>query len=458
MKKIKNCFSFKHLSVLFIILTGIIFAVIPLLRWVSFWDDSLFLDSRITSEVQTPFAFWSWFSGYTKAWPMWATLVWTNFQLNWNPIITFKLFSSVVHLQNTALIYRLMKKLEIRFALAGTIIYFFHPGFVAVLSWAFQFPSLAAIFAILLLLNLTLNQEYRFRKEIPVTLGLFILSQSLKPWAGLFFLFPTLTNLRQINTRKFFSAALTSLFLFGIGFYFYDLSRQGINTFAAEKSFSRSLFYNENKQIPMGLVLDNVTEHLPRPYNPEDKILVSALYVGESAFYYFSSALFPDRLWLINSYPEMFKLQTVFGWASILALASLSLFGLSRPDRKNRFAAGVGAFLLLTGWLPFSGLFYIPYMKFTLYSAHWMAFQIPGFVILLISLFQWAHDRIKTNWQPKMRAALWVYALLILLLGLQFTYRFNMDRYQYLSENKTICPQVGILDYLKSEALSNLKK
>jgi hypothetical protein len=389
---------------------------------------------------------------------MWATLVWTNFQLDWNPIITFKLFSSVFHLLNAALIYRLMKKLEIRFALAGAIIYFFHPGFVADLSWAFQFPSLATIFAILLLLNLTLNQKYRLQKEIPVTLILFILSQSLKPWAGLFFLFPTVTNLRQVKTKQLFWAALTSLLLFGIGFYFYDLSRQGINTFAAEKSFSRSLFYNENKQLPMGLVLDNVTEHLPKPYNPQDKILVSALYVGDSAFYYLSSALFPARLWLINPYPEVFQLQTILGWAIILVLATISLFGLSRPDEKNRFAMGLGAFLLLTGWLPFSGLFYIPYMKFTLYSVHWMAFQIPGFTILLVGLFQWAYDRMKQTWQTKMKAAMWLYALLILLLGLHFTYRFNLDRYQYLSENKTLCPQVEILDYLKSEALSNLKK
>ncbi len=455
MRTLRSFFNFQNSETRFVWISLILFLLASLIpiQFHPFWDDSIFFDRHLTQELSNPLLLWLRGSEFTKAWPLTYSLVWLNFKSGLNPLISFKFLSLLCHIVNSCLILRILKihfSKNFRF---GYVLFLFHPAFVFNLSWAFQFTNSLSILMILILLHCLLSARRYLNFSLVLLALLYFLALAVKPWAAALCAFPMLLRTSKFRMNlSWVKAGVLTAFMLASSLYFYSLTQVGIRTYKNERIDSQSVFYEKKMTVEKPILTELVDPPPIESLNLANRFIVLSLYAGETSYFYARTFFCPSRIWIFSEYPKQFRAQTILGIAFllILILTILRLVIFKSHLNKNSMAPiGLGSFFILMSWASVSGLTYIPHMKFSLVSPHWLTFQIIGYVFLSVGLIDYLKTKIQGPQQKiYFERALQIYLIFIIFSYVDLNWRFNHNRRQYLIENLNKNPNSQILPAL----------
>lgn len=356
MKSLIKSKNFDHLLrylpyVLMIVLTPSLFSGL-------LWDDFVFIfkNDQITID-NNPFAFFIPGHPFQKSWPLGYFIFWCEYHVFGDNPLFYKILLLLIHGINIFIVDKLFIKLNIPKRLFAVCIFAIHPLLIESVSWVFQQNTLISTMLALLTL---LYFEDSNRRISYRSLGFFILSLLVKPYAIALPIYLGLHALYKGLHRKwliifFILGSIASLIITQGGI----TSSKNENSF--QEKFKTQVILNQDKEIS----------------NNEHFVITKGKAVLSTLSFYTFSFLFPLKRALIhNDYFSTYEYALLAFWivftGFIIIKGSLPVYGL--------------VLLFLCIYVPFSGLVYIPFMKFSLYSDRWAYFMIVPLSALLAHL------------------------------------------------------------------------
>ena len=382
------------------------------------WDDMRFLfESERFIFITSPLEFFGLGENKNlqRAWPMTYSLLWGIYKLFQSDFLIYKIVNLSLHFTNAMLLLKLTGSQQYRLgSLAVVLLFALHPMQVESVCWILQLGTLAA--TTLLILTYMLFQRLRtsnFPIGWPFFAGifLFLLSLLFKVVGILFPIFVILYVIAHqrdlIRNRNFL---LWTSLLLACSLWRGVVTLGGVATVSAEQELSQ--FYFKEK-VSIGDLMTTITAQgsLQGLSESPAEIIEENKKKGEGSWAY----------QLFKRYPG---LKTVTGKYNLLSGSLLSYFAIFFGVKDNLFfypkddffdplfrtvsslclvvvllmlvwafwrrkLSGPGL-LALTVYLPVSGLFYIPYMKYSYIADHW-AYATSFFFCLMI--FEFASRR-----------------------------------------------------------------
>ncbi len=409
-----------------------------------FWDDYVFIFSaKGVVDVPNPWVFWIKGSGHERIWSLGYSQFWALFELFGQRFWAYKLVSLVFHSANGYLLFRLMSRLKFKYAPYGALIFMFHPFHVETLSWIFQLNSVMGFFWSLLtcwmLLNLidTFREKKSVKKLVLSLLGttfFYFLSVKTKPVAVLvpFCMLLTL-HLGHIKRHwpKILGAFLILLIVGGTIAY---LSNNAITESSYENSIRKTYFFDELfGRVNFGPSVTSIDGTLAY-HTFWGKMALKLHLIGRNFTFYFFKFFIPVNLLFI--YPK-WPLISGGGVLSVifLFLVGCICFYLFFKLKERRKLIPIA--LVVAGFVPISGVLYIPYMKYSYVADHWAYVLTAGMAWLLIQLLEEAERVLPKSFD--LRAVCLI--ILFLFAAMQSRYgRIFNNTTEMLERNITYAP------------------
>lgn len=385
---------------------------IPSLNNLPYGDDNAFIFKSYLLGVPSVFDFWNPYSNFFKSWPLpysIFTLLLRSFGEN---IIIYRVINIALHIVNCFLFRRVLSSIRPstsgneRFILFS--VFLIHPISLITFNWVFQLKTLLCVtFSLLTILGI--HRVLTSSKWVLTTLMSFFFALNSKiacvllPFYGLFLI--------KKSKNKASFGALTALMLL-MSLYYGLINVKGINSFYVEKIASEKspIEYSDNiekihnpeqskPQTYIGIDLSHqlsdsaksVSEQLLNPDDLFDKYIISMFNFGR----YIASAI-GLNLYSISYEPTWVSLANHTLIYFICASLIFFIFFVS-TQRWKELA------LLLIFFIPISGFFYVPYMKYSYIADHWIYPALP----FLLSFFVIGRNQ-------KVKIAL------VLIIGAQF--------------------------------------
>ena len=396
------------------------------------WDDYSFIfESEKITSAPHPFVYWWSDSGYTRSWPLGYSLLWTLYRIFSNHYIIYKFCNLAIHFFN----YILLKKIGDHYQLPRQykfvfLLFLIHPLNVEPLSWIFQINTLASmtffILSVLLSIkgNLSKYCHAYYTLSVLFFFGSLLIKSYYVAFAVLFFFI--------IKNKKRLKILYTSLFL-ACSIYMTHNTIKGVQysqrEHLYEKAFSGDLIKpHQDEGKPIFLKTTNYIEKLVNRFS-----LIS----NNFALYSFNF-IFPNKLLFIYSHDEITPFFIFLNSFMFMLFLMVLLFAYSH---RQLYKIKIGLTSLLLAFLPISGFFYIPHMKFSPTADHWAYSMIPSFCFILVYIL---------NLQPLKRFKSYRNFLLVGILfffsaaSLSYTKIFN-DTEQMLLRNIKYTPSSAFL-------------
>lgn len=366
-----------------------------------FWDDYEFIFSNAgIMQQDDPFAFWIKGSGYERVWALGYTQFWGLVRLFEHNYWAYKFVSLLFHSLNSFMLYTLALKIRIPKAYFVAMIFMFHPFHVETLSWIFQLNTIMGFFWALLSTHCLINafQVHGTRKKIKRALYLMIFVVtyffSLKtkpvailiPFCAVFFL--DIDILKKNRS----TLMIISFVLCALGLYIAIKTNNAINNSVYENSIRRTYFFDEMfGRVAFGPNVTSIEGNVA--YNTiVGKYLLKLHLISRNFLFYISNFLVPHNFLFI--YPK-WELHSVLGAASVSLFLLISI-GISYALLKVKERIHlIPIALLVAGFIPISGIIYIPYMKYSYVADHWAYVMCGGLALLTVQLVTLAEKRLK---------------------------------------------------------------
>ncbi|MBH46739.1 MAG: hypothetical protein CME71_01060 [Halobacteriovorax sp.] len=454
----------------------------------SLWDDNVFIfKAEAITKSPHPFVFFDYTSSNHRAWPLGYVFFWILYRVFAENFIWYKVLNLLVHFSNFYLLRRFLQNLRIKHSFFMSLLFLFHPLQVESVSWIFQLNTLLATSFVLLCLNCLLENKYR------LSLLFFALSLLTKSYA-VFVPFICILILQKHFTFK--QSVLRSIPFFIISLIVGLLTIRGVNS-SDKESQIRERFHTQNAQktvkeesivaipSPTPAIVENeeaislsdenevapetievvestepqelaqevvVEQAITPPPEPtpvtmtvikERKVFdwVSFAHtklqlMANSISFYLQTFLVGRDHFLFYPLIDPLALENIYNLLLFFLFITAYLFFLA--DKKviqtNSFLM---ATLFVCAWLPISGIFYVPFMKFAHYSDHWAYLCSIPLSVLLIQAIN--HLITRFNLRNKMSSLMigLIFAMPIsfnLIKTIQYSSVFN-DHEQMLRRN-----------------------
>lgn len=366
---------------------------IPILNNLPFpVDYELFIES--TKHIKNPLYAWFPWSIYFKSWPLGYTFYWLMLEYLGENVVYFRTVNLVLHFLNFILFRKLIKKGPSgKLTELVSLLFLFHPLSILTYSWSFQLKTLISVSFLLLLMNFLKNRELAGIKDFIKLNLLFFFSITGKVVAIFFPIYFILDRIKKMPRQSFigFTSGLLLISLF------YGLINiKGVSRLAQELNFLKQTPFSEQSsqviktsdfieyELPYQVGKDinfdidvykevqrgakYYTDDLGRTENLRQKQIISTQNLGRLVLYTFGlNSYFP----FYESNIELIKNPLL----PLFIIIGILFFALIVITRNKDL------FLSLLLFLPISGYFYVPYMKFSYTSDHWF-YPAYGFVLL----------------------------------------------------------------------------
>jgi hypothetical protein len=367
-----------------------------------FGDDYVFIfgNTEITY-AKNPFLFFFPWSDYFKSWGLSYFILWNLYKLFGVNFVYYRAINLGLHFCNFLILKKLLKsedhKLINKKSYFISLMFLFSPLSVLTTSWIFQIKTLLAVFFILLILLQIKKKNVKTLKNNFKIYALFILSL-LSKVSGillpiyLFYIF----IVNKISVKKsilIISPFLLTSLIYGV------INIKGITHLVTENEYLKKetseivIDNNVSRSEALSIKEKDTTKH--KEFN-FDIDIYSEMTNGASKYFsplsnvsnishkYILSLqnfgrLILSSLGIFDFYPfyetnlktTTSQLIYLYSFIGLLGLAFLII----KKDSHN--------LLLICLFIPISGFFYIPYMKFSYSSDHW--FYTALIPILLIA-------------------------------------------------------------------------
>jgi len=305
------------------------------------------------------------------------TINWLVFQLEISPVIFFRFASAILHVANCYLVQKIMRPHSI----AGHLCFLFlllHPLAAFTVTWAFQFFSVLATSLILVAAWLVVRSQ---RQERAFLLPLvFFLSVTVKTIGAALAFLPLAA--RKLTVRR---RLMAFAIIFIAGLYYSYSTYVGVQGFFREKVESQALIPGLGSQEPH---LED--QRLLQSLNPElqfdakTRAYAKLIMIGNNFSYYLQNSLFPLQIQMFRQPSLSAGVVTAIGL--FIFLASVGFLSFAFVMRRTRlYLPATGLFVMIGGFLPVSGLFYIPHMKHSHTSPHYFYLSLIGLAWFVFS-------------------------------------------------------------------------
>lgn len=403
------------------------------------WDDYVFIfENEQITKNNNPFVFFNPFANDHRAWPLGYTFFWFMYKVLGTNWVLYKLLNIIIHLINTLLILKILKKENIQHPFVISLIFAIHPLHIETVSWIFQFNTMTSMTFLLLSFRFWKNNHDGLsKKNYFICLFFFSLSLMTKSYAifvPLYF-WSTLNN-GLTSKLKLITPFLLVSILAGIS------TIRGVTSSAIEheKQVSYQIDtanYSDNskkKKLTSLKVIDadinqsnnTEVENIINQENVEDSVievlekkpvlkveintnkivetvknnwtsilLERYMRVSNNFGFYFSSFFtFNDRYlfqppFLQNNFTA--KVFNLFAFTSLIIAIAL----ITKKHTERLYNARNYMVLLLALFLPISGIVYIPFMKYSPVADHWFYLAILPLAYLLIEFMTFAAKKFK---------------------------------------------------------------
>lgn len=394
----------------FLVLIVLLVAYFPVLQSSEpIWDDMRFLfESERFIFITSPLEFFGLGENkhLQRAWPLTYSLLWGVYKLVQSDFLIYKLMNLSLHFTNAMLLLKLTGSQYRLGALAVTLLFALHPIQVESVCWILQLGTLAATtFLILTFMVFQRLQTSNFPFGWPFISGIlfFLISLLFKVVGILFPIFVILYVIihqrdlfRNRNFLLWTSLLLTCSLWRGV------VTVRGVSTVGAEQELSQ-LYFKENLAVGDLMMTitaggniqgpsDSAAENFKGTKKKEDSwvdqlfkrypvlktvtgkynLLSGSLLSYLAIFFGFKDTLF--------FYPKDDFFDPLFRLGSSLCLVAVLVILLRASWRRKLSGPGL---LALIVYLPVSGLFYIPYMKYSYIADHW-SYASSFFLSLMI--------------------------------------------------------------------------
>lgn len=366
------------------------FLYLPSFEAIPFWDDLAFIfgENGAVAKINNPFLYWSDSSGVTKAWPLSYSILWILFKIFGHKYFMYQYVALLVHGVNAIIVERLFRREDIPYPIFGALIFLFHPLHVETLSWTIQLnTTLAFTFYFISLHQLLDFTKYKTKKPLIISFLFFFFSIATKNIATpLIIIFVFI-----LRKRGSFNKALVALLVLPYvlsSIYFSIKTLHGIETSYIEKQHSIG---HDSATVN---VENNSSENIIK--NIADKISQKYILLAMNFQFYIEKFLLPINQVFV--YPK-WKFISVTGLVDIFLFSLVFLVFSFRKIGSYTFSHNVkkSFWFFFFSFLPFSGIVYIPFMKYSYVAGHWAYFMVVGLTGLMLSLIQLLEKMIKSN-------------------------------------------------------------
>lgn len=427
----KAVLSHKNLKVIAAIFFALLLVNTAIFFSGPFWDDYEFIFSNAgIMEQANPFAFWVEGSGFERVWALGYTQFWVLVRLFEHNYWAYKLVSLFFHSLNAFMLYLLASKIRIEKAYFVAMIFMFHPFHVETLSWIFQLNTIMGLFWALVSTHFLVDafQTQGGNKRIKRVLYLaffamaYFFSLKTKPVAILVpFCTVFLLDLNHLKKNRS-ALILISLVLFALGLYVAFKTNNAINNSVYENSIRRTYFFDEMfGRIAFGPNVTSLEGSVA--YNTLlGKYLLKLHLISRNFLFYVSNFLIPHNFLFI--YPK-WELHSAVGALSVSLFLLISIaMGYSLFKVKERSQL-VPIALVVAGFIPISGVIYIPYMKYSYVSDHWAYVMCGGLALVLVQFAALAEKKFKIK---SLNGALFLFVFVIGIQQARYGRLFNSTR------------------------------
>jgi hypothetical protein len=193
----------------------------------------------------------------------------------------------------------------------------------------------------------------------------------------------------QLNGTK--KILLTTVFLLTSGYFYYMLTA-GIATYAIDKHESTKILPTVRRDNdPVFIVEKNAHHPLPETaLAAEEKYLIKGNVIFNNFWYYTKNTFLLTDSKVISPKNTQLTISTVAGAFVFLSFIFIATAYFFKPARIDPLL-GLGAFIFSFGFIPISGLSYVPHFRFSFTSPHWSYLPLVGAALIFAWLTKkWA--------------------------------------------------------------------
>lgn len=338
-------------------LTVYVMVFYPVLNGQMFWDDipNIFKNPAVISPDFSVWEFWSRDSHFRRAWPLSYTFIKTLYIFFEQDLFGYKLVSLFLHLLNGILFYKITHffSKNINIATITTYLTLLAPIQVETLSWILNLNILLSSFFFFIAFLIYISSENK--KKYIFSLIFYALSLLAKPIAFPIFIFYSKFNKKEFLYYLLFGVLILTSFI---------LTRKGISFSPYELTSEQSNYYFQTFKLgfPKGFL-----------FHVEAK----AISFFNNLHFYLVKSLIPFDFHLFYPKHSGVNLIAIITWSIMIGVYLKFKSSFIRPSLLG----------LIALFLPVSGIFYIPHMKFSMVANRWsylITFQ--GFLIISLIL------------------------------------------------------------------------
>ncbi len=380
-------FNWKRLGQVLLIVAAGVWIYWPALHGNWLWDDDYLIEHN--DLVHDPYGLWSaWFSptDLIDFFPLTVSLEWLEWQIWPDDTFCYHLTNVILHLCSALLVWHLLKKLGLRLAWIGGLIFAIHPVLVESVAWMAELKNTLSMPFFLLSACAWIDYERRGKSEYYwLSLGLFLVAMLCKTTMVMF---PVIILLYAWWKRD------------RIGWS--DLKKSApffLISLVLSLAVIKYLRYGVGEEfIPLGGFFSRMA------------------CAGLSLSFYFSKCLLPVELlpiypqWKIDP-PSLIQFLPWPVWGG-------AIYWLWTKAKREPWARhvlfGLGFFLL--NLLPFVGFRTISFMRFTWVMDHFLYLPILGLLGLAVAALGQLEERLSATMRPYAMGGLAV-VLVLLAVG-----------------------------------------
>lgn len=416
----------------------------------------IFENDQITKNGN-PFIFFNPFIKDHRAWPLGYTFFWFIYKAFGENWILYKLLNIILHFINTILIFNLLRVNRYKYALAVTTLFAIHPLHIETVSWIFQFNTMiSTTFLLIAFIYWFKVQCGKSFKNYYICLLFFSFSLMTKSYAIFVPIFFWATSTTRFNLKKRFFLIIPLLIASLLG-GLSTIRGVTSSALENQKQINYQILPGEqtqklaSKNLSSTRVLDpppvkiqsiepktdslksnaqDNTDAIKQENNVdilkkteeavnriiesdsnnstgiESQIVIDSLksnwfnliierYITISnsfGFYFTSFFAINDRFLFQPPFDQshlLINILNLFIFTSFIILIFLISTKLSK--RLQRIKLSI--ILLISLFIPISGIVYIPFMKYSPVSDHWFYFSVMPLCYLLIECISYIYEK-----------------------------------------------------------------
>lgn len=380
-------YSYFLYPILFAILGGCIYGP-SLVDSKPLWDDNHFLfESTRFLQASSFIEFFAQGKSTARSWPLTYSFLWGIYHFFSANYFVYKLINLFFHILNAFLVFKLLGQVNRGFSLILALIFLVHPGQVESVSWIFQLSTLASTTFLLLTIYYCskLLKAHSNNKYLTLSGAFFLISLLFKVTAILlpiFILFYLYTYKSFLLKKK--HVVLWLVLLFSLSAWRGSLTMGGaVNTPIEKRSSHHYLVFDKMHQATLSHSFLSQTKKnsITNKYDGRSLIQKAAakIHLVLSSFGHYLTNLYSSENLFFYAKTETLSLVNTF--QGILFLGVTLFIILFKKFKLFHILSSFILFLCL--YIPISGIFYIPYMKYSFVADHWFYAPLIGLLMMV---------------------------------------------------------------------------